>query len=122
MEKQIDLYQAIKRIRIRDDRYHGDLYGFVMLGLEYTCSSLGEYRHVSARELVEGLCAYAKKTYGLMAFTVLNHWGIRSTRDFGMAVFHLIDEGVLFKRDEESVEDFDNLLDLQEALEGCYFS
>lgn len=122
MARQVDLEEAIKRIRARDDRYDGNIYGFVLLALEYTCNELGEYRHVSAKELVEGMCAYAKEVYGLMAFTFLSRWGIRSTRDIGTAVFHLIDEGVLFKRDEESVEDFDGILNLQQTLEDNYFN
>jgi uncharacterized repeat protein (TIGR04138 family) len=122
MEHQVDLEQAIKRIRAKDARYDGDLYGFVLLALEYTCAELGEYRHVSAKELVEGCCAYAKEVYGLMAFTFLDRWGIHSTRDIGTAVFHLIDEGVLFKRDGENVEDFDNILNLQKTLEDNYFN
>jgi uncharacterized repeat protein (TIGR04138 family) len=122
MEHQVDLEEAIKRIRARDNRFDGNLYGFVMLALEYTCSSLGEYRHVSARELVEGMCAYAKEVYGLMAFTFLNRWGIHTTRDIGTAVFHLIDEGVLFKREGECVEDFNDILNLQQTLEDNYFN
>ena len=122
MEHQVDLEEAIKRIRARDDSFDGNLYGFVMLALEYTCSRLGEYRHVSAQELVEGMCIYAKEVYGLMAFTFLNRWGIHSTRDIGTAVFHLIDEGVLFKREGERVEDFDDVLNLQQTLEDNYFN
>ena len=122
MENQVDLAEAIRRIRAKDNRYDGNLYGFVLLALEYTCSSLGEYRHVSAKELVEGMCGYAKEVYGLMAYTFLSRWGIHSTRDIGTVVFHLIDEGVLFKRDGENVEDFDDILDLQISLEDNYFN
>jgi len=122
VEHQVDLEEAIRRIREKDDRFDEDLYGFVLLALEYTCAELGAYRHVSAQELVEGMCSYAKKVYGLMAFTFLSRWGIRSTRDIGTAVFQLIDEGVLFKRDDESAEDFYDILDLQETLEDNYFN
>ena len=122
MENQVDLEEAIRRIRAKDNRYDGNLYGFVLLALEYTCSGLGEHRHVSAKELVEGMCGYAKEVYGLMAYTFLSRWGIHSTRDLGTAVFHLIDEGVLFKRDRESVDDFDDILDLQKTLEDNYFN
>ncbi len=121
MEKPINLEEAVKRIRARDNRYQEDLYRFIMEGLEFTLLQQGEFRHISAKELIGGLCTYAKEIYGMMALTFLNNWGIFTTGDIGRAVFHLIDEGVLARQEDERVEDFEDVLDLRETLEERYF-
>jgi uncharacterized repeat protein (TIGR04138 family) len=122
MESHIDFREAVDRIQARDARFHEDLYPFVMEALEYTYMQMGVRRHISAGELIQGLCKFAKDVFGVMAFTFLQRWGVRSTGDIGIAVFHLIDEGVLSRREKEKVEDFENVLDLQEILEEKYFN
>lgn len=121
MSDLIELQEAVKRIRARDNRYEEELYRFIMAGLEYTYQQQGEYRHVSGEELVRGLAAFAKEQYGVMAFTFLQKWGIRSTADFGAAVYQLIDEGILSKQEDDELSDFDNVLDLRDTLETRYF-
>ena len=121
MSDLIELQEAVKRIRARDNRYEEELYRFIIAGLEYTYRQQGEYRHVSGGELIRGLCSFSKEKYGIMAFTFLQKWGIRSTADFGAAVYQLIDEGILAKQEGDELSDFDNVLDLRETLETRYF-
>ena len=58
--------------------------------------------------------------YGLMARTVLEHWGIHSTDDLGEIVFAMVDCGVLIKREEDRLEDFRGLYDFEEVFERDY--
>jgi len=115
-------WKAVDEILERDPSYHREAYPFVMESLEYTLNSLGVRRHVSARELLDGLCSYARERYGLMASTVLSSWGIETTEDVGRIVFNLVEAGVLSKRDEDREEDFKNVYDLKKVLEENYFS
>ena len=116
-----EFWLAVERIRADDPRYARDAYAFVMDGLDHTVSALEERRHVSAEELLEGLCGFARGKFGMLAFDVLRSWGITSGRDVGDIVFHLIDAGILSRRDEDAREDFDTPLDLKRALEDTYF-
>lgn len=73
-------------------------------------------RHVSGQQLCEAIRQYALKQYGLLANSVLNHWGVRTTGDFGEIVFNLIDIGQMKKTDQDRREDFEDVFDLSEAL------
>lgn len=77
-----------------------------------------ENRHVSGRQLCLGLRDYAVRQYGLLARPVLNRWGVRKTEDFGRLVFAMIDAGLLRKTDDDSIEDFNNVFDFDEAFES----
>jgi uncharacterized repeat protein (TIGR04138 family) len=118
---QSEFWSVVERIRSEDGRYARDAYAFVMDGLEHTVRSLEERRHVSARELMEGLCHLARDRFGMLAFTVLGKWGISTGRDVGEIVFQLVEAGVLSKREEDARADFDGALDLRHALEDRYF-
>jgi uncharacterized repeat protein (TIGR04138 family) len=55
-----------------------------------------------------------------MARSVLEYWGIRSTRDLGALVFALVDCGVLVKQDDDLPNDFDLVFDFEEAFDRQY--
>ena len=113
----------------RDPRYAYEAYEFVSQALVHTNKMLGrELRdentdpndvryHVSPRQWVEGICAFGRQEFGLMAGVVFRMWGIRCTDDFGEIVFNLIDEGLMTPTPDESRADFHALFDLDEALE-----
>ncbi|HET6348003.1 MAG TPA: Minf_1886 family protein [Candidatus Krumholzibacteria bacterium] len=112
----------MERIRAEDGRYARDAYAFVMDGLDYTVRARAERRHVSARELLVGLCRFARDEYGMLGFDVLSSWGISSASDVGDIVFQLVDAGILSRRDEDARSDFDIPFDLKHALEDSYFA
>lgn len=107
-----------------DERYPPEAYRFLLYGLEQTSSALhgeaseGKHRHVSGRDLSEGLRAAAMELWGLLAPVVLERWGIRRTRDFGEMVFFLIGLGVLGKQDTDRIEDFDDVYDFASAFQS----
>ncbi len=51
-----------------------------------------------------------------MAGDVFNSWGVRSTLDFGRIVFHLVEDGLLKKQADDSLTDFLDRFDFQEAF------
>ena len=72
--------------------------------------------HVTGGELCEAVRKLALKQYGLLAATVLAHWGIRSTSDIGNIVYNMIATGDLEKTPSDSRADFDNVFDFETAL------
>jgi uncharacterized repeat protein (TIGR04138 family) len=120
----------------RDPRYSIHAYAFVFEALEYTKNlkqrskphqqarrrgrAPASSRHVSGRELCEGARRLALGQYGLLALTVLNRWGIRSTSDLGEIVYNLIASGDLEKTPNDSRADFDNVFDFEAALRRDY--
>ena len=73
-------------------------------------------RHVAGPELLEGVRQYALKEFGPMVMTVLAYWGLRTTEDIGHMVFNLIGAGIFGKTEEDSIEDFKNVYDFNEAF------
>jgi len=104
--------QAVELIAAKDPRYAAAAYGFVREALDHTQAILGrppsgtEVRHVTCRQLLEGLRDYALKLYGPMAITVLDDWGVHRCEDFGELVFNLIENQVFSKTEQDSREEF----------------
>jgi uncharacterized repeat protein (TIGR04138 family) len=92
----------------RDPNYRREAYLFVQEALDFTVKGVGERRHVSGQELLEGIRRYAWQRFGRMAPTVFAEWGVRQTRDFGRIVFNMVDEGLMGKTDSDRIEDFQN--------------
>ncbi len=72
--------------------------------------------HVSGSELCESVRKLSLNQFGLLAATVLEHWGVRSTSDIGDIVYNLIAAGDLEKTPTDSRADFDNVFDFNQAL------
>jgi uncharacterized repeat protein (TIGR04138 family) len=104
---------ALLKVLDKDRRYDPESYSFVMAGLDFTMKKLGRKGHVSGQELLEGIREYALEQFGPMTRTVLEHWGIKTTKDFGEIVFNMIDAGMLGKTGQDSKEDFDNIYDFK---------
>jgi uncharacterized repeat protein (TIGR04138 family) len=112
--------EILEQLRERDPRFHGKAYLFVLSALHAVMESLDRPRHISGRELAEGVRRLALDRFGPLARTVLQHWGIRQTEDLGSIVFSLVDCGILMKQDEDSPDDFRGIFDFEEAFERNY--
>ena len=121
MPHDVDFWEAVQRIRSKDSRFAPELYSFVMETLDYTIQRMGERRHVSAVELLEGLCRYARVKFGLMASTVLERWGVDTPSDVGAVVYQLVDAGILSKQESDLLQDFDVSYNFKDTLERGYF-
>ena len=76
---------------------------------------------MTGRELCEAVRRLALRQFGLLAATVLGHWGVRSTSDIGDIVYNLIAAGDLEKTPSDSRSDFDNVFDFETALKPKVF-
>jgi uncharacterized repeat protein (TIGR04138 family) len=119
--RKISFSEALEQILQDDRRYHTEAYLFVKDALEFTVKTLGKpsqgpERHVTGKELVDGIRAYACQEYGPMAFRVLKSWGITRTLDFGCIVFNLIGKGIFGKTPQDKLEDFADGYDFRDAF------
>ena len=116
MEEIEKMLKKIEGIVEKGSDYKFEAYSFVLAGLHYTVAALPKARHVTGKELSEGLRDYALDQFGPMVRTVLEYWGIRKTIDFGRIVFQLIEAGLLKKTEEDTLEDFEDLYSFDEAF------
>jgi uncharacterized repeat protein (TIGR04138 family) len=127
------MHQArIAEVVRRDPRYAYEAYEFVYDALTHTQKQLGRHprdpasgelgpqHHVTGRELLEGVRDLALRQFGLMARTVFRLWGIQRTDDFGEIVFNLVSENLMSKTDDDRLDDFHNVYDLDQALVYSY--
>ena len=121
MPNEVHFWDAVREIRRADGRFSQEAYGFIMDALEFTIHKVGERRHVKAAELLEGVCEHAKNRYGLLAYSVLERWGLKTTDDIGDAVFQLVNAHVLARQEDDSRDDFLGVFDLNRRLEDGYF-
>jgi uncharacterized repeat protein (TIGR04138 family) len=112
--------EVLDQLQERNPRFHARSYLFVLEALHSVIQSLDEPRHITGRELTEGVRELALGRYGPMARTVLEHWGIHSTGDVGGVVFAMVEQGILIKQDGDQPEDFADVFDFEEAFEVNY--
>ncbi|MDH7598336.1 MAG: hypothetical protein QHH07_01705 [Sedimentisphaerales bacterium] len=101
-------------------RYSPAAYRFVYEGLGYTLQKLGHTGHVTGQTLCHGLLALALDRWGKLALTVLNSWGIHTTRDFGQIVWALIQNQLMTAQPGDSIDDFNNAYDLKAAITAAF--
>src|SRR3569832_1614979 len=99
------LKKTLEQVVDEYGRYPLEAFEFVRHGLNHTVQQIhGDTRakaetacHVSGQQLAWGLRNYAVSRYGLLARTVLSHWGIHRTSDFGKIVFALVESKLMQK-------------------------
>ena len=131
----LDPDHPIAKLLQRDERYHFDAYVFVFEALQHAQEHMGlgteqvidpleedqsPERHVTGQELCEAMRQYAHQQYGYLAKSVLNHWGIHSTGDFGEIVFNLIKIEQMRKTPNDRREDFDDVFDFDEGFQHSF--
>ena len=100
-----------------DDRYRVGAYEFVLTGLDYYQTKLGDKRHVSGQELSKALLVFAHKQFGLLAKSVFDYWGVRTTGDLGCIVYNMIRAGMMGKQPHDSLDDFYDVVNIEAAFE-----
>lgn len=110
-------------------KYHPHAYEFLFAALRHTQERQArrgrpalddEDAHISGRELLEGIRAFALNQFGLLTVPVFRQWGIRSTDDFGRIVFELVERGEMRKTERDQISDFSDVYDFQEAFDEQY--
>lgn len=118
MKKGLD--DILETICGKDSRYSPDAYDFVLEALSFTQKKYKRSKHVTGKELLEGIKILLMEEFGTMSLTVLKHWGVTSTEDFGNIVFNLVNSKVLSKTEEDTLEDFRNVYDFSEVFDKGY--
>jgi uncharacterized repeat protein (TIGR04138 family) len=133
----LDPAHPLAELLRRDKRYRLGAYVFVYDSLQFAQQQLGlgrpngdepassdsdEERHITGQQLCEAIRQYAVEQYGGMAKSVLAHWGVRSTGDFGEIVFNLIAIGQMRKTDSDRREDFENVFDFEDGFRDVFGS
>lgn len=113
----MDFYKKIEELISKDSRYQPDAYEFVMQGLWFTQKRLKREGHLNGKELADGLRDFALEEYGPLAKTVLEHWGINATRDFGEIVFNMIENNLMSKTESDKREDFQDVYNFDTAFD-----
>src|SRR5437667_7605655 len=119
--QKIGFAEALESVITNDPRYHRDGYIFLRDALDFTTKQQKKIkgvsvRHVTGPELLDGVRQHALKEFGPMVMTVFDSWGIHSCEDIGHMVFNLIGAGVFGKTEEDSIKDFKNVYDFEEAF------
>jgi uncharacterized repeat protein (TIGR04138 family) len=119
--QKIGFAEALDSIVATDPRYSREAYVFLRDALDYTTKQQKKIkgapvRHVAGPELLDGVRQYALKEFGPRVITVFSYWGVRTSEDIGHMVFNLIGAGIFGKTEEDSIEDFKNVYDFQEAF------
>ena len=113
--------ETVYEICKKDARYQPDAYFFLVEALDVTVKDIRKNqpdhgRHVSGKELLDGIKVYALDEFGPLTHTVFAEWGVRTTLDFGEIVFNLVEAGRLGKTENDSREDFKNGYAFEEAF------
>lgn len=116
----------LRKIASEDGRYSPEAYQFVFESLEPSVrlagreNSEGQERHVCGQELLAGMRAHAADTFGPLAGHVWRSWGLKGTVDWGEIVFVLVNAGMLNRQESDSIEDFRDGFDFDEAFVEGY--
>jgi uncharacterized repeat protein (TIGR04138 family) len=115
--------KPIDQVIAEQGLYPREAFDFVRRGLSFTVERVhaaqtnpGASRHVSGQQLCHGLRDFALARWGLMARTVLRHWNLTSTEDFGKIVFTLIESAEMSKTDADTIADFKHVYDFATAF------
>ena len=118
------LEDRIADLQSRDPRYSKNAYFFVLEALDFSlelmAANKGRDSHIGGKELLEGIRDLAKERFGAMAKEVFNNWGICSTEDFGQVVFNLVTAGMLQRRAQDTLMDFENGYDFERVFQKDY--
>lgn len=115
-----DIDNIIELICLEDPRYHGDAYEFVLEALGFSQKKFTRSKHVTGKQLLEGVKELVMRRFGLMGRPVLKHWGINGTADVGNIVFNLINKKILTKNEEDCLDDFKDVFDFERVFDSIY--
>jgi uncharacterized repeat protein (TIGR04138 family) len=119
--QQLNFDDVLDKMVEQNPRYRRDAYLFLREALEFTQKAISkanknQVRHITGGELLNGIREYALALYGPMTITVLEDWGITSCEDFGHMVFLMVENNLLRKTEQDSLEDFKKGYSFDEAF------
>lgn len=116
----------LRQLALNDGRYSPEALRFLFESLEFAIRLAGKEeaeggdRHVTGQEVLAGMREHAKRTFGPLAGAVWRQWGVHETLDWGRIVFLLVDAGMLNRQESDTIEDFANGFDYEQAFVRDY--
>jgi len=116
----------VRKVWKADGRYRLEAYQFLFDALDKSVRLAGKVeaqgpeRHISGQELLAGMRQHASDLFGPLAAQVWRTWGIKSTLDWGRIVFALVEAKLLNRQDTDTIDDFANGYDFDEAFVNHY--
>jgi uncharacterized repeat protein (TIGR04138 family) len=116
----------LRKVWKKDSRYRLEAYNFLFEALDKTVQATardaesGTPRHISGQELLEGMRVHASRTFGPLAAQVWRAWGVKTTFDWGHIVFNLVQNELLRRQETDSIDDFKDVYDFDEAFVSSY--
>ena len=120
------MQDQLRDLALRDGRYSHEAFSFLFESLDWAVRLAGKEgaedteRHVTGRQLLEGMRAHAAELFGPLAAPVWRGWGIQATLDWGNVVFLLVEAGLLNQQETDSLDDFRGGFDFDEAFVRGY--
>lgn len=120
------MQDPVLKLASSDGRYSPEAFRFLLESLEHALrlagkeNAQGTSRHVTGKEVLAGMRAHATEIFGPLAAQVWRSWGIRETLDWGRVVFLMVDAGLLKRQDSDTITDFENGFDFDEAFVASY--
>ncbi len=118
MNQELD--NVLERICNHDLRYKRDAYEFVLEALSFTQKKLNRPKHVTGKELLDGIKDLLLSQYGPMTLSVLDYWGVKNTEGFGQIVFNLVSNRILSRTEDDTMGDFKSGYDFKETFNVSY--
>lgn len=116
----------LSRLALKHGCYGAEAFKFLFEALDQAVNLAGREeaqgadRHVSGQELLSGMRRYASQVFGPLAAEVWRSWGVHSSLDWGRIVFLLVDEGMLNRRENDTIEDFREDFDFDQIFVEQY--
>jgi uncharacterized repeat protein (TIGR04138 family) len=118
--------ETLRKLALKDGRYSPEAFQFLYESLDQAVKLAGREtaegadRHVSGQELLAGLRHCASEVFGPLAAEVWRAWGVRDSLDWGRIVFRLVEAGMLNRQENDSLDDFRNGFDFDQAFVQDY--
>ncbi len=116
----------VRKIWKKDGRYKLEAYQFLFDSLDQAVrlagreNAEGNERHVTGQELLAGMREHALRLFGPLAAQVWRSWGVHETLDWGNIVFLLVEAKMLNRQEDDTIEDFRDGFDFDEAFVDSY--
>jgi len=113
-------------LALKDGRYAFEAFRFLFEALPVAVRMAGKdtaegaERHVTGQEVLAGMRAHAAQLFGPLAGAVWRSWGVRETLDWGRIVFLLVDNHLLNRQDNDTIDDFRAGFDFEEVFVRQY--
>lgn len=105
-----EIKEAILKIAAKTG-FSTDAVLFLLSGLQASSQLTTLLPHTDAEALCWNLRDHASRLYGSNAQQQLALWGVKSTEDFGVIMYSLIEHGLARKSDQDFIEQFANIYD-----------